>query len=189
MLRNWSKCWIPKGDLFNENLLLSQFVVLHSHQQIPKSTDQPLSAEVPWPLLRFGSASSRQMWNQFFPPLLLFLIGLTSSSPCLIQSGYSQLGLLDGFRPIRCTGDQMSALSGSMLRCPKMNTRKIALLFLSSLIILHFLSRADGCFTNVPKSKLLHTNNFQWLNHAEKTLLSFFVTKLWTVLQIHSGQI
>lgn len=71
------------------------------------------------------------MWNQFFPPCLLFHISLTSFSLCSIRPGYGQLGLFDGFCPIRCSGDQMSALSGSSPHCPMMNSRQWALLLLS----------------------------------------------------------
>lgn len=76
------------------------------------------------------------MWNQFFPPCLLFHISLTSFSSCSIQSSYGRLGLFDGFCPIRCSGDQMSALSGSSPHCPMMNSRQWALLCVAALIFL-----------------------------------------------------
>lgn len=100
-------CYIPRCNLYNKNLLLSRFVVLDSHQHPPKSTDQPLSADVPWPLLSFGSASSRQMWNQFFSPWLLFLIGLTSSnhawySPAMVSLACLMAFALSGALEIKC---------------------------------------------------------------------------------------
>lgn len=109
------------------------------------------------------------MRNQFFPPWLLFLIGLTSSSPCLIQSGYAQLGLLDGFCPIRCAGDQMSALSGCMLHCLEMNTRQLTLPFVLSFSILHFLAHAMRAALSICGNPNYYTQiNFRWLNHTEK---------------------
>lgn len=64
----------------------------------------------------------------------------TTFVPCSIQFGFGTLTLLDGFCPIRCTGDRMSALSGTVSQYLKMNTRQLLLFFILSLIILHLVS-------------------------------------------------
>lgn len=115
------------------------------------------------------------MWNQFFPPCLLFHISLTSFSSGSIQCGYGQLGLFDGFCPIRCCGDQMSALSGSSSHCPMMNSRQWALFFVAALIFL-LLTCADGCFTGALWNQGYYTQiNFQWLNRAENSIIFILI--------------
>lgn len=115
------------------------------------------------------------MWNQFFPPCLLFHISLTSFSSSSMQSGYGQLGLFDGFCPIRCSGDQMSALSGRSPHCPMMNSRQWALLFVAALIF-PALTCADGCYTRALWKQGYYTQiKFQWLNHAENSIIFILI--------------